>query len=683
MENLKGVVIKEYTEKDEKVLSLSTDDGIQTVKLRSKLELNNVKKLSLVNVKKQSSFLKSYYDFTEDSFALFYPGFLVQPEEIAFDTFTTLISIFNGVMPKESFEGELFYAIRGMKESARFDNLKEIFPKDINAKFSFYPYIYDTTYGFFIKDALFFGKYPVILENNFIKGAVLALVSKQENYLILNTTGTFNENKVPLKDKKDIIKRRNDFAFAVYHFYEFLSKNLEDDNPNIETFKFLLSSKEKIGKHIESFFKDFKSVRKSIRKLLETDYNNLPLLKLYNTESENFSIKASIKDNEFNVKKGTPFILVERYPLKVRTFGVVNEINYTTLQGTVDFKVISGEGLTPIKERKDEVKGIVKLAQARSRLKDFLLNNAALEPLDEAINDNPLALISSNPCYAVIKGSFGTGKKHIIKEFIEQNPDKKVLVFSKEFYKSLYKNFGNLTLNKIEDIDTHYDDIFYFVRYIEESIILNLSAFTDNLIIFTYEGTVPFENNMAKDHITILNNAIGLNKYIHRFVSKIYPLNTTPNSNEDEIKIINKDNVDKGFIPLINPEKFVQFVGVSGKTDFEKNKINRNEAQFTVELASQFIKGGVERSSIGVISPYERHKAFLIDLLRSNGIEDVAVNELDEAIQKPITIINFVDETLPPCFKDRFNLTYAITRGQSKVILVGTPLILKKEQFLS
>jgi len=102
-----------------------------------------------------------------------------------------------------------------------------------------------------------------------------------------------------------------------------------------------------------------------------------------------------------------------------------------------------------------------------------------------------------------------------------------------------------------------------------------------------------------------------------------------------------------------------------------------------VELASQFIKGGVERSSIGVISPYERHKAFLIDLLRSNGIEDVAVNELDEAIQKPITIINFVDETLPPCFKDRFNLAYAITRGQSKVILVGTPLILKKEQFLS
>ena len=683
MENLKGVVIKEYKEKEERVLLLSTDDGIQTVKLRLNLELNNVNKLSLINVKKQNSLLKSYYDFNEDSFVSFYPGFLVQPEEIAFDVFNSLISVFNGVMPKESFEGELFYAIRGMKESARFANLKEIFPKDINAKFSFYPYIYDTTYGFFIKDALFFGKYPVILENNFIKGVVLALVSKQENYLILNTTGTFNENKVALKDKKDIINRRNEFAFTVYHFYEFLSKNLEDGSPNIETFKFLLSSKEKIGKYIEDFFKDFKSVRKSIRKSLETDYNNLPLLKLYNTESENFSIKASIKDNEFNVKKGTPFILVERYPLKVRTFGVVNEINYTTLQGTVDFKVISGEGLTPIKERKDEIKGIVMLAQTRSPLKDFLLNNAALEPLNEAVNDNPLALISSNPCYAVIKGSFGTGKKHIIKEFIEQNPDKKVLIFSKEFYKSIYKNFGKLALNKIEDIDTHYDDIFYFGRYIEESTILNLSAFTDNLIIFTYEGTVPFENNIAKDRIIMLNNAIGLNKYIHHFVSKIYPLNTTPNSNEDDIKIINKDNVDKGFIPLINPEKLVQFVSVSGKTDFEKNKINRNEAQFTVELVSQFIKGGVERSSIGVISPYERHKAFLIDLLKSNGIDDVSVNELDEAVQKPITIINFVDETLPPCFKDRFNLAYAITRGQSKVILVGTPLILKKEQFLS
>jgi len=70
---------------------------------------------------------------------LFYPGFLVQPEEIAFDTFTTLISIFNGVMPKESFEGELFYAIRGMKESARFDNLKEIFQKTSTQSLAFTP----------------------------------------------------------------------------------------------------------------------------------------------------------------------------------------------------------------------------------------------------------------------------------------------------------------------------------------------------------------------------------------------------------------------------------------------------------------------------------------------------------------------------------------------------------------
>jgi len=62
-----------------------------------------------------------------------------------------------------------------------------------------------------------------------------------------------------------------------------------------------------------------------------------------------------------------------------------------------------------------------------------------------------------------------------------------------------------------------------------------------------------------------------------------------------------------------------------------------------VELVSQFIKGGVERSQIGVIAPYERHKAFLIYLLKSNGIEDVAVNEIDEAVQKQITIIKFCE----------------------------------------
>jgi len=52
-------------------------------------------------------------------------------------------------------------------------------------------------------------------------------------------------------------------------------------------------------------------------------------------------------------------------------------------------------------------------------------------------------------------------------------------------------------------------------------------------------------------------------------------------------------------------------------------------------------------------------------------------------VQKPIVIINFVKEKeFPSVFKDKFNLAFAITRGKSKVILVGSPKIEKILKFL-
>jgi superfamily I DNA and/or RNA helicase len=194
---------------------------------------------------------------------------------------------------------------------------------------------------------------------------------------------------------------------------------------------------------------------------------------------------------------------------------------------------------------------------------------------------------------------------------------------------------------------------------------------------------VPFENLLDENRIFMLNNALGFDKSIHRFVSKFYPMNSQGISEISDIKIVNKDNIDSDFIPLVNPEKVVQFVSVKGSVEYDNNRLNKSEANFTVELIRQFLKGGVDRSSIEVIVPYERQKAYIIDQLKNSQIEGVRVALLDEAIQSSIVIINFVDDKLPTVFKDKFMLAYAITRARSKVILVGYPNLLKTEKFLA
>lgn len=682
MANIKGVVIKEFESKGQKALTLSTDDGVFDIIFEKPVELSNVKKLSFINLKEQKGFLRSTFTFGEDSLVSFYPGFLVQPEEIEEDAFSTLFKIFNSMPLKESYEGEIFYAVRGIKFSERFKNIVERFPKDIKAKFSFYPYIYDTTTGFFVKDALFFGRFPVVFEGNLTKGIVQALALKFEEFLVMSSSGTFEERKISINDKKKVLSKRNDFASLVYSFFDVLDKKLDKDNPYLVNYVYILDHRDIFEEPINEYLKEFRGVRKHIKKLLDARLEDIPLSRLYNAEGEDFTFKALIKDNELNLNSGTPCILFERAPLNMRIFGIVKSIDFTSISGAVDYKAISPEFITPLKTQKREVKGLVNIMKAPDALKDFVLSSKYLPHIDRLF-DNPIDLISGKPIFAIIKGDFGTGKKFVLGEFLRNSPDVKALIFSKEFYKSLKETFGNLVEKSVDNIDGIFDYIFYFDRNIDKVTILNLVPFAQNLIIFTYGGNVPFENLLDENRIFMLNNALGFDKSIHRFVSKFYPMNSQGISEISDIKIVNKDNIDSDFIPLVNPEKVVQFVSVKGSVEYENNRLNKSEANFTVELIRQFLKGGVDRSSIEVIVPYERQKAYIIDQLKNSQIEGVRVALLDEAIQSSIVIINFVDDKLPSLFKDKFMLAYAITRARSKVILVGSPNLLKTEKFLA
>ncbi|BAL81545.1 AAA domain-containing protein [Caldisericum exile] len=683
MTNLKGVVIKEFESSGKKGITLSTDDGVFNIVFEKPVELSNVKKLSLVNLKEVGGGFHRTFLFRDDSFVSFYPGFLVQPEEIEEDSFSTLFKIFSGAPLKESFESEIFYAVRGIKESERFKSLIERFPKDIKAKFSFYPYIFDTTFGFFIKDALFFGRFPVVFEGNLTKGVVQALSSKFEEYLVMSSVATFEERKISLIDKKQVISKRNNFANLVYSFFKVLESNVNKNNPNMVDYAYILDHKEIFEEPINDFLKEFRDARKHIKKLLEGTLENIKTTRLYNAEGDDFTFKALIKDNELNLDRGTPCMLFERPPLNMRIFGIVKSVDFNSISGAVDYKTVSPEFIAPLKTIRKEVKGIVNIKRASDTLRDFLINGRFLPHVDKLFG-NAVELIESAPTFAIIKGDFGTGKKFIIGEFLRKHPETRSLIFSKSFYKPLREIFGNFVEKRVENLEGTYDYIFYFDRNIDKITILNFAPFTNNIIVFTYDSAVPFENLLDDQRIFTLAKAVGFDKCIHRFVSKFYPLRSEATLDISEFKILNKENIESEFIPLVNPEKVVQFVGVKGSVEFEKNKLNRNEANFTITLIKQFLKGGVERSSIEVIVPYERQKAYIIEQLKNNQIEGVKVSLVDEAIQSPIVIINFVDlETLPKIFEDKFNLAYAITRARSKVILVGSPTLTKKEKFLS
>ncbi len=676
MVNLKGVVVKEI--KGQNKILLSTEAGLVDVVFKNPLELNNVKKLSLINVYREKSFLKSFYEVREDSLISYYPGFLVEAEEIDVDIFETLFALFTGSALKASYEKEIFLAIRDIKTSEQFKYLKERLPKDVKAKFSFRPYVFNTTYGFFVKDALSFGKFPVVFEGNDTKGVIQALSTNQDQYLVMSSTGTFDKRTITAPNRKKIVDKRNQFVFAIYHFFDFLEKFLNEENPHYKNCRFLLDEKESLASYILRFLKDLRNTRKFVKKVLEASNESIEGLKLYNQKIEGYEVEANIKDNEFNLKKDAPVVILEKPPFSMKVFGVVKEVDFKTIKILTDYNTASADSVVPLKTMERSIKGIVKLKEKQSLLKDFLIHSAPLPPLP-SLDYTPKELISANPIFAIIKGDFGTGKKHLIGEFIRDFPSKKVIIYSKNVYASLYEVFGNLVCNDINSITDYYDDIFYFDKEILYEDLLNLASFTENLIVFTYPTTsVPFEEEVKNTNLRLLNEVFGFDKSIYNFVSKFFKLSASSKLELNELKIVNKNNISKEFIPIINPEKVVQFVRILGSTTFNKNKFNEQEGEFTVELISNFLKSGVERSSLEVIVPYERQKAYINELLKEAHIDDVAVKEVFEAVQKPVVIINFVDEgDLPPVFKDNFNLSFAITRGRNKVVLVGSPRIEK------
>jgi superfamily I DNA and/or RNA helicase len=190
------------------------------------------------------------------------------------------------------------------------------------------------------------------------------------------------------------------------------------------------------------------------------------------------------------------------------------------------------------------------------------------------------------------------------------------------------------------------------------------------------------EEKVPQSIKTTLHTQHRFGKHILHFVATLLS-DAMKEKDDSELKIINKENASPEFLPIINPEKYVQFINISGKAMGKKNKWNKEEGDLIVNIVSEFIKSGVDRSSIGVIAPFERQKALIKKLLEEKKISDVGVFEPNEAEEKEVIIVDIVEnnEVKSP-FKKAENLKMALTRARSKLILVGNKTLAKKDKNL-
>lgn len=117
--------------------------------------------------------------------------------------------------------------------------------------------------------------------------------------------------------------------------------------------------------------------------------------------------------------------------------------------------------------------------------------------------------------------------------------------------------------------------------------------------------------------------------------------------------------------------------------------LNRTEAANVEKLTTRFIKAGVKPDQIGVITPYEGQRAYLVQYMQYQGslnakiYQEVEIASVDafQGREKDIIIISCVRSNEHQgigFLADPRRLNVALTRAKYAVIVIGNPKVLSK-----
>jgi hypothetical protein len=711
--DLKGKI--ESTSKRNKMSLIYLSAGDKRVKVSSRIEMESFPKgswVNFVNIEYKRGLFNSKYLFNDNSFVVLHPNLCITYEEMNLALQNKYAPIIIAFASKEeesaSLEKTFFNTMRGYIEGdEKSKPIAERLPKDIKAKFSFKTFEISTKFGFIIKDALYLGKLPIAFAENEMKAKIQAITSGSEKYILIEGEGTLREEKIDINEKQSLMAKRNALAqtfFADSH-REILDSDCENSSP---LYKYLSIIKEKpeefdnFDRNLSSFLRDEYKRRVNFQKIMLSGVNpKRATVQIHSGAGNLFDFTAKISDNEGKLREDEYVVVVEKPPLDRKTLGKVEEISFDDIRIALDAPIVNGECITPIGNNPSPYRGLFPFVYSDTIVAKILKGEtvASFTSLDNVyIEQDPeqnkaVNLILSPSPITIVKGENGTGKKFVAQKAIEElsKNNLKILVATDSRKYEFERIFGDSKDKVFTEKDRAsykgeelFDVAFLFIAHEpNQGFIKRVAAVSKKLVILiSTDVKSEIESKIPNDCIVELLTEHRFGNHIMHFISPLIDNKITASA-DNELKVINKENIDSDFVPIVNPEKFVQFVSITPKIYRKKNQWNSSEAQFTAEAVAQFVKAGVERKSIEVIVPFERQKKLIEKLLFDKKIPDISVKEINGASESDIVFVNFVEnDPIKSKFKEAHFLKFALTRAKSKLILVGSDN-LKREKLLS
>lgn len=138
-----------------------------------------------------------------------------------------------------------------------------------------------------------------------------------------------------------------------------------------------------------------------------------------------------------------------------------------------------------------------------------------------------------------------------------------------------------------------------------------------------------------------------------------------------------------------NPMMFWSNIGAEEISASGTSYLNRTEATNVEKLVTRFFKAGVQPSSIGIITPYEGQRSYVVSSMQTTGsfkkenYKEVEVASVDafQGREKDFIILSCVrsnDHQGIGFLSDPRRLNVALTRAKYGVVILGNPKVLSK-----
>ncbi|XP_064459789.1 regulator of nonsense transcripts 1-like [Ornithodoros turicata] len=145
--------------------------------------------------------------------------------------------------------------------------------------------------------------------------------------------------------------------------------------------------------------------------------------------------------------------------------------------------------------------------------------------------------------------------------------------------------------------------------------------------------------------------------------------------------------------PWPQPDKPMLFYACQGQEEIAgsgTSYLNRTEAALVEKIATRFLKSSVKPEQIGVITPYEGQRAYLVQHMQYQGslhaklYQDIEVASVDafQGREKDLIVMSCVRSNEHQgigFLNDPRRLNVALTRARYGIIIVGNPKVLSKQ----